>query len=338
MNCLSLSELPVPPKGRHGWPWTEESQPPVHPPGGIYPKITVVTPSFMQAGFIEETIRSVLLQGYPNLEYMVIDGGSTDGSVEIIKKYEPWLSHWVSEKDGGQANAINKGLRRARGEIIAYINSDDWYAPGAFQTVARRAMEYPAESWWVGWVDNHPDGKPPERKASSFTNMVEFLGRAEALQQPGVFWKRRLQDELGLFDERLHFVFDHEYWVRFLAAGHRPVNLDAPIANFRIHGESKSWSSQHLFMREMTEVARRYAGTVEPRQWDAVTDRLLDYEAHYFVQSVYGLLQRGDRLATLGYLIRSFPLVKRIHPVRIYFSAWVRTLTTGKPPPWFGKP
>ena len=334
----SLSSLPSPPAGRSGWPWTEETPPFETSSATKPPRFSVVTPSYNQAEFLEETIRSVLLQGYPDLEYIVIDGGSTDGSVEIIKKYEPWLSHWVSEKDDGQANAINKGLRQAHGEIIAYINSDDWYAPEAFHAVARRAMENPAESWWVGWVDNHPEGKPPERKLSGFTNMIEFLGRTEVLQQPGVFWKRQLQEQSGFFDERLHFVFDHEYWVRLLAAGHRPVNLDAVIANFRIHGESKTFSKQHHFMREMKKVARQYAGLVEPSRWHEVNDRLLDYEAHYFVQSVYGLLQTGDRPATLGYLIRSLPLLKRIHPARIYFGAWARTLSTGKPPEWFGKP
>ena len=104
------------------------------PNGEAWPRISIVTPSFNQGQFIEETIRSILLQGYPNLEYIIIDGGSTDESVEIIKKYEPWLTYWVSEKDRGQAHAINKGLERCTGEILAYINSDDYYYPGCFCT------------------------------------------------------------------------------------------------------------------------------------------------------------------------------------------------------------
>jgi glycosyltransferase involved in cell wall biosynthesis len=331
-----MNPLPDPPPGKTGWPWTTAGAPAFAPLDGVpLPRISIVTPSFMQGRFLEETIRSVLLQGYPNLEYIVIDGGSTDSSLDVIKKYEPWLSHWVSEKDRGQADAINKGLKRATGEILAYINSDDWYAPGAFQAVARRALAHPDEQWWVGWVDNCPEGKPPERKPSSFTNMVEFLGRTETLQQPGVFWRRGIQEKVGLFDESLHFLFDHDYWVRFLAAGCRPVQLAAPAAHFRIHGGSKTYSKQHLFMREMREVARRQAPGLDARQRREVASRMRDYEAHYFVQCVYGLLQTGNRPGTLGYLIRSLPLVSRIHPARIYFGAWARALLTGKPPAWF---
>ena len=113
MQCPTLSELPSPPPGKTGWPWTEESRrlSSQTPDGRPWPRISVVTPSFNQGKFIEETIRSVLLQGYPNLEYFVFDGGSTDNSVEIIKKYSPWLTYWVSERDNGQSDAINRGLK-----------------------------------------------------------------------------------------------------------------------------------------------------------------------------------------------------------------------------------
>lgn len=133
MHHTSLEELPPLPPGKIGWPWTKESRqlPDTMPDSRPWPRISIVTPSFNQGRYIEETIRSVLLQGYPNLEYIVIDGGSSDNSVGIIKKYEPWLAYWVSEADRGQAHAINKGFQKATGEIFGWLNSDDVYCKGA---------------------------------------------------------------------------------------------------------------------------------------------------------------------------------------------------------------
>ena len=126
----------MPPSGQTGWPWTEgsESLPDKMPDGREWPRITVVTPSFNQGRFLEATLRSILLQGYPNLEYFVLDGGSTDSSVEIIKKYERWLTYWVSERDGGQSAAINRGLRMGTGSHATWINSDDMLCQNALNT------------------------------------------------------------------------------------------------------------------------------------------------------------------------------------------------------------
>ena len=140
MRCRTLTELPPPPAGKSGWPWTVET-PPVplaRPDGSPWPRISIVTPSYNQGQFIEETIRSVLLQGYPDLEYIIIDGGSTDQSVEIIKKYEAWLTYSVSENDGGQSHAINKGFERATGVLLSWLNSDDVLLPDALAAVAAR--------------------------------------------------------------------------------------------------------------------------------------------------------------------------------------------------------
>src|SRR5882724_1831262 len=133
MRCPSLSELPAPPEGRTGWPWTTESPRVDGDPAWAAsppPSITVVVPSYEQASFLEETLRSVLLQGHPDLELIVMDGGSKDGSVDIIRRYERWISSWVSEPDGGQSAAINKGWRRATGRLLTWLNSDDTLLPG----------------------------------------------------------------------------------------------------------------------------------------------------------------------------------------------------------------
>ena len=132
-SCVRLDELPEPPRGKTGWPWTEESSrlPSRGPEGGSWPRLSVITPSFNQGQFIEETIRSILLQGYPNLEYIVMDGGSTDNSAAIIKKYSPWLTYWTSEPDSGQSDAINRGLKRASGDFATWINSDDLLSKNA---------------------------------------------------------------------------------------------------------------------------------------------------------------------------------------------------------------
>lgn len=130
---MKIEDFPLAPSGKSGWPWTDVALSIVPPNGVEYPKITLVTPSFNQGEFIEETIRSVLLQNYPNLEYIIIDGGSTDDTVAIIKKYEKYISYWISEKDKGQSEAINKGLKIATGEIFNWLNSDDYYAPGTLK-------------------------------------------------------------------------------------------------------------------------------------------------------------------------------------------------------------
>src|SRR5215470_9606901 len=132
-SCVRLDELPEPPRGKTGWPWIEESSrlPSREPEGGSWPRLSIITPSFNQGQFIEETIRSILLQGYPHLEYFIMDGGSTDGSVEMIEKYSPWLSYWVSQTDHGQSDAINRGLKLASGDFTTWINSDDMLCKNA---------------------------------------------------------------------------------------------------------------------------------------------------------------------------------------------------------------
>jgi len=244
------SFFPPPPLGKNGWPWTEESEPlpPTMPDGSPWPKISIVTPSFNQAQYLEETIRSVLLQGYPNLEYIIIDGGSTDGSVEIIKKYEPWLTYWVSEPDRGQSHAINKGFEKSTGEIMAWINSDDYYLPGAFYTIA---IAFANNTDWIAgaclWIDSEEHliytSKKPKVSAEEW--LVDDL-----YSQPGVFWRRNLWNKSNHINEKLQYSFDYELWLQFATFQMEAFWIDKPIAIFRLHSLSKTSNSRINFFQE----------------------------------------------------------------------------------------
>ena len=191
----ALSDLPPPPAGKSGWPWTEASPsfPPRMPNGGEWPKISIITPSFNQAIYLEETIRSVLLQGYPNLEFFIIDGGSNDGSVDIIRKYEPWLAGWVSEKDSGQSEAINKGFSRCTGEIFNWLCSDDLLTPGALAVVAAGFAEDKNCDVLAGACFCQYDEEPQKSEARSakVDGWEKFPWHA-AIWQPSCFFKRAL--------------------------------------------------------------------------------------------------------------------------------------------------
>lgn len=257
-----LETLPEPPPNRTGWPWTEGSGavPRTMSDGTAWPSITIVTPSYQQAGFLEETLRSVLLQGYPNLEYIVIDGGSTDGSVDIIRRYEPWLSYWVSEPDRGQSHAINKGFARATGHILGWLNSDDSYHPGALAEVAE-AIHRAGTEIVLGAMDKvqFGDGEPRLVKRSLPWEGEPFhrfpiveAGSPEPFHfyQPSMFWTRRLWEETGGLDERYHYVMDLEWCNRALATGARVATVERPWTRFALHAGSKSQDLTHLQQAE----------------------------------------------------------------------------------------
>jgi glycosyltransferase involved in cell wall biosynthesis len=293
---------------KNGWPWTEKSDPlpPLMPNGKVWPRISIVTPSYNQGKFIEETIRSVLLQGYPNLEYLIIDGGSTDDSVAVIKKYERHLSYWVSEPDRGQTDALNKGFARATGEIYAYLNSDDVYTPDCLKRVAKDFMKDSVPSWHAYPVQDFSEGGPltlyyapvisenlipieqDERALQLITgeNRIDWntlltwvLGRVQ-LHQPGVFWSAKLYQEIGGFDERFHYGFDRKFFMNLVANGHAlEVHQGEPCARFRIHEESKTVNysyktGENSFSSEAKKISIEFEARLRPKdRWFAQSAR-----------------------------------------------------------------
>jgi len=253
----TLAQLPPPPAGKTGWPWDQETAP-LRQSTGL-PKITVVTPSYNQAGFLEETLRSVLLQGYPNLEYIVMDGGSTDGSAEIIRKYEKHLAYWVSEKDRGASHAIAKGFERATGQILAYLNSDDPYLAGALQTAAREFQTHPDADVVYGdtyWTD--AEGTVlAERRQTPFTRNGYLYGSAD-MQQPSTFWKRDLYVNEGGMNPDFQTAFDTELFVRFTVAGAKFHHVKRFLSCFRIHPESKSSTLITRRDQELAQIRSKY--------------------------------------------------------------------------------
>lgn len=263
MKCPTLTELPLSQQGKLGWPWTEESQRMQDrmTNSDTWPRVTIVTPSLNQAQFLEETIRSVLLQGYPNLEYIIIDGGSTDGSVEIIKKYEPWLTYWVSEPDSGQSHAINKGFARCTGEILAWINSDDYYAPGAFKAAAE-AFNTTGTEWAAGnCYTLELDGKITKGRGAPEARIENWFVTC-LYAQPGVFWKRSLWEKSQKIDESLQYSFDYELWLQF--AHQQPFAhwMEEHLAYFRLQPMSKTSTQKDKFEIENRLILERHKGLV----------------------------------------------------------------------------
>ncbi len=257
----TLADLPAPPAGREGWPWTETSEPtPDRPPtGGDWPSISIVIPSLNQAEFIEEAIRSILLQGYPNLEFVIRDGGSTDGSVEVIRRYEPWISHWVSQPDGGQSAAINAGFDETSGEAFNWLCSDDILYPGALRIVGATFVAHPEADVVCGSTNvvDRVDGSRTHIFQPHWER-IRLMPYRSTCPQQSCFWRRQVIRRPSLLDANLHYCMDYELWCYLLSQTKRWEILPDTLAEFRMYGDNKTSEAGSAKLDELEEVYRRY--------------------------------------------------------------------------------
>ena len=329
MCCPTLDELPPPPRGKTGWPWTEESPqlPETMPDSSPWPRISVVTPSYNQGAFIEETIRSVLLQGYPNWEHIVIDGGSTDNTIEILKKY-PHLK-WISEKDRGQSHALNKGFRMAKGEIVGWLNSDDTYLSGAFDVVALTLEK--SKGRYIVFGDCYDIDKSSKmiayrkgRYSNNRNDLIRWWEGKKWIGQPALFFAKSLLEEFGELDEALHYGMDYDFWLR-LSQKYQFCYISHPLATFRRYPGTKT-TQRDRTIQERTAVSRRYWGS---RRTLIYYKHLLSFVRHrpqiYWNLAVYHLSRnRWKSLKYSLYPILMFPpnLLRRIYLSLLLRAIW----------------
>lgn len=256
MRCPTLGDLPPPPTGKTGWPWTVESRqlPDTMPDGKPWPRISIVTPSYNQGQFIEETIRSVLLQGYPDLEYFVMDGGSCDETVGIIQKYGKWLTGWVSKKDGGQADAINKGFALSSGTIVHWINSDDFVAAEALRDIA--LLSDGGKLIVATPVINFSERSVGIQRLQN-VSLDSWVERRCHWHQPGLWLNRAAWQYAGPLPIDLHYHFDIEQLLRVLNCRPGVKYSTKPTVHFRLHQNSKTVSQNSKFQFEMRIIYRR---------------------------------------------------------------------------------
>lgn len=274
-----------------------------------YPKISIVTPSYNQGKFLEQTILSVIGQNYPNLEYIIIDGGSTDNSVEIIKKYERYITYWVSEPDKGQSHAINKGFKQATGDILAWLNSDDMYIPGILNRLSDSFMGVNKSIFIGECIHFKEDGDSLVSYGSSVTKAIkcEDLSVYDFIIQPSTFWTRETWDIVGILREDLHYAFDWEWYLRALRNNVPFIFLNTAISLYRIHDKHKSSTGGILRQKEIIEIYETYNSKI------GLLYKILCDEKIHTKSVFFKLFRRISRLLNLNSTFGSF--LKLVRPI-----------------------
>jgi glycosyltransferase involved in cell wall biosynthesis len=260
------------------WPWIVQALP--SQPGlenVTWPRISVITPSYNQGRFIEETIRSVLLQDYPNLEYIIIDGGSDDESIEVIRRYSPWLAYWSSEKDRGQSHAINKGVAHASGDIIGWLNSDDVLHPGALFAVASHFSSNKGCTFLAGFSEfRNISGDEivwkVDKLPRSFAELFEYP-MGSYLAQPSVFVRREVLKSVGPVNERLHYAMDLDLWLR-IAEHHQIHVIPTTLSWMRMHDKSKTVRHNLNVYEEVETIIGSYQSHLSRSKYRSIIKRV----------------------------------------------------------------
>lgn len=332
MRCPLLKELPDPPDGKAGWPWAEESHqlPDSMPNGREWPKISMVTPSYNQVKFVEETIRAVLLQGYPNLEYIISEDCSTDNSLEVIRKYEKWVNILIANENGGMSRAINRGFEVAEGDIITWIATDDVYSPEAFRKIAEQWHEIKSYGAVVGAFqfmdeESHIETKvnrPILRDNGPIDLSLELSGWR--LHQVATFYLKDALDNVGKYvREDLRHNMDRELIYR-IAQRHKVYCLDDTLAYFRRHQKSKSGSVSNIIT-----MAKEYAEIQNLFMTDNGRENAIRKEIYRF-RIANGYLKFSKYCEKLSESVASLLTVLRYYPKFIchrgYFIAWGKLL------------
>ncbi len=263
------------------------------------PLVSVVMPSFGQAAYIEESILSVLNQDYPRIELLIIDGGSTDGTVDIIRRHASRIAYWVSEKDGGQADAINKGWSRCQGDIVTFLNSDDTYIPGAVSRIVAAFTNNPSAGVVYGqarWVEQ--DGRPALETNTRLTPQ-EMLDGFRSLPQPAAFLRREAIERVGRLDPTFHYALDGEFFMRVLG-NFEAVALPQVLATMRLHPASKSVATGTGFAPEILRIAEKVISS--PTQYPLYHVDPVVVRAGAKVAAARFLFMNGEYVEALGAL------------------------------------
>ena len=289
-----------------------------------WPKVSIVTPSYNQGKYIEETIQSVIRQNYPNLEYIIIDGGSTDQSLAIIKKYAdqyPHIIRWISEKDKGQTDAINKGFKMSHGEILAWINSDDVYQSGAIHAVVEYFRSH-SQIYFVHGLGHHirEDGAFIENYPSKSCDFRSLYYTC-SICQPTAFWRRIVLDQMGYLDDSLHYVMDYDYWIK-ISQAHRLGFLSQHLASTRFYADTKTSRDRVLVHLENLKIIHKYYGKVSSSWIYAL--------GHAILHKLDRNKRWEDRIFVIGFVLISIWAFRKYNgnipnQEKLRLKAWFKT-------------